>query len=395
MGERFGLPVAVENDANAAALAEWRLGAGRGADELVMLTLGTGVGGGVVLDGALYRGWAELGHMVVVDDGPPCQGTCTGRGHLEAFCSGQRRRPRRRAALGRGRDRRALVDRAAEGDAEALEALAEIGTCSGAAIGSLVNIFDPELVVIGGGFGIAAAELPLPRGARGGAPRGAARPARVSLRIVTPSSAGRGPDRRRAARVRGAASRASRAARGLRDADREPRRRHAARARASSRGRPRALRGHAAHARPARPARDRARGSSATTSTTRRSATRSCCRGSWPASGSRSSRTRACRGSTTRARGWSRGARGGRAGDGAARRRRRSRRRSSRAGSSGERYQFLGYLPRGGKALAALWAELARGRIPPSRSSRRSGCRRRCGRSRPRCPSGRSPCAAS
>jgi len=58
MSERFGVPVAIENDANVAALAEWRLGAGRGADDLIMLTLGTGVGGGLVLDGALYRGWA-------------------------------------------------------------------------------------------------------------------------------------------------------------------------------------------------------------------------------------------------------------------------------------------------------------------------------------------------
>jgi glucokinase len=63
--ERFGLPVGVENDANAAALAEWRLGAGRGTTNLVMLTLGTGVGGGLVLDDRLYRGWAELGHVVV------------------------------------------------------------------------------------------------------------------------------------------------------------------------------------------------------------------------------------------------------------------------------------------------------------------------------------------
>ena len=87
-GRRFGVPVAVENDANVAALAEWKLGAGRGRSSLVMLTLGTGVGGGIVLDGGLYRGWAELGHVVVVADGPPCQGNCTGRGHLEAVASG-------------------------------------------------------------------------------------------------------------------------------------------------------------------------------------------------------------------------------------------------------------------------------------------------------------------
>ena len=107
LGERFGIPVAVENDANVAALAEWKLGAGRGAENLVLLTLGTGVGGGVIMDGALYRGWAELGHVVVVADGPPCQGTCTGRGHLEAVASGNAADRAAREALGRGSDRRA------------------------------------------------------------------------------------------------------------------------------------------------------------------------------------------------------------------------------------------------------------------------------------------------
>jgi glucokinase len=69
--DRFGVPVGVENDGNAIALAEWRVGAGRGATDLVALALGTGVGGGVVIDGRLYRGWAELGHVVVAADGPP------------------------------------------------------------------------------------------------------------------------------------------------------------------------------------------------------------------------------------------------------------------------------------------------------------------------------------
>jgi glucokinase len=87
--ERFQVPVGVENDGNAIALAEWRAGAGRGTNDLVALALGTGVGGGVVLDGKLYRGWAELGHVVVDADGPPCQGNCHGRGHLEAVASGE------------------------------------------------------------------------------------------------------------------------------------------------------------------------------------------------------------------------------------------------------------------------------------------------------------------
>ncbi len=85
---RFGLPVAVENDANAAALAEWKVGAGRSVSNLVLLTLGTGVGGGIVLDDRLYRGWAEVGHMVLVANGIPCPGSCHGLGHVEAYVSG-------------------------------------------------------------------------------------------------------------------------------------------------------------------------------------------------------------------------------------------------------------------------------------------------------------------
>jgi glucokinase len=162
LGERFGVPGSVENDANAAALAEWRLGAGRGADDLVMLTLGTGVGGGVVSGGALYRGWAELGHVVVVEDGPACQGHCTGRGHLEALASGN---AGDRAAVelwGEGAGAERLVKDARAGDEDARAALARIGAHLGAGIGSLVNIFGTRLVVIGGGFGAAAFELLLP-----------------------------------------------------------------------------------------------------------------------------------------------------------------------------------------------------------------------------------------
>jgi glucokinase len=86
LAKRFGVPVAIENDANAAALAEHRSGAGRGSHHMIMLTLGTGVGGGLILDGNLYRGAigaaAELGHMTLDLHGPPCQGRCPGRGHL-------------------------------------------------------------------------------------------------------------------------------------------------------------------------------------------------------------------------------------------------------------------------------------------------------------------------
>jgi glucokinase len=153
---RFGIPVSLENDANLAALAEWKLGAGRGAENIVVLTLGTGVGGGLVLDGSLYRGIAELGHVVVVADGPPCQGNCTGRGHLEAVASGNAADRAAEKLWGEGANAELLVGRAEEGDPEAIEALAGMGHLLGAAIGSFVNTFAPELVIVGGGFGLAA-----------------------------------------------------------------------------------------------------------------------------------------------------------------------------------------------------------------------------------------------
>jgi glucokinase len=154
---RFGLPVGVENDANAATLAEWKLGAGKGAQTLVMLTLGTGVGGGLVLDGRLYRGWAELGHVVLLAGGPPCQGHCHGHGHVEALVSGTAADRAAVELYGEGSDARELVARATDGDVQARAKLAEIAALLGTAIGSLANVFDPELVVVGGGFGEAAA----------------------------------------------------------------------------------------------------------------------------------------------------------------------------------------------------------------------------------------------
>jgi glucokinase len=181
--ERFGVPVGIENDGNAIALAEWRLGAGRGATDLIAIGLGTGVGGGLVLDGRLYRGWAELGHIVVLADGPPCQGNCDGRGHLEAVASGE---AAERAAIelwGDGADARRLVEAAHEGDEAARAATDRIGHYLGIAIGSLTNVFAPDVVVVGGGFGIAAWEL-LREPAVAAARREALAPADETLRIV-------------------------------------------------------------------------------------------------------------------------------------------------------------------------------------------------------------------
>jgi glucokinase len=181
--ERFGLPVGCENDANAAGLAEWRLGAGRGASDLVMLTLGTGVGGGLVLGERLYRGWAELGHVVVVAHGPPCQGNCHGRGHLEAVVSGLAADRAARELWGDDADAYRLVESAQHGHEDALAALRRIGEFLGAGIGSFVNMFDPDVVVIGGGFGAAAGELVLGP-ARAIARREALQPADERLRVV-------------------------------------------------------------------------------------------------------------------------------------------------------------------------------------------------------------------
>ena len=186
MRERFGLPVGIDNDANAATLAEWAHGAGRGTRHMVMLTLGTGVGGGLILDGKPYRGaigaGAELGHMVIDLDGPPCQGACTGRGHLEALASGHAATTAAQEQFGPAVDAHRLVRLANEGDAAAVGLLAELGHRLGAGIASLVNIFNPELVVVGGGFSAAGDFLLEP--ARELVAREALSPARELVRIV-------------------------------------------------------------------------------------------------------------------------------------------------------------------------------------------------------------------
>lgn len=182
-GRRHGLPVGVENDGNAAALAEWRLGAARGVRDALALTLGTGVGGGLVLDGRLYRGWAEFGHVVVDADGPPCQGNCHGRGHLEGEASGLAADRAARELYGEDADAHVLVERARAGDPGATAALGRIGHLLGLAIGSFVNLFAPEVIVVGGGFGAAAGDLVL-EPARAGARREAIAPADGRLRIV-------------------------------------------------------------------------------------------------------------------------------------------------------------------------------------------------------------------
>lgn len=184
MAERHALPVAIDNDGNAAAVAEWRAGAARGAKHVVMLTLGTGVGGGLILDGRPYRGatggGAELGHVVVEYDGPPCP--CGGRGHLESFASGKAAGAVARELYGPESTARELVRRGEAGERDAVAALTEIGRRLGAGIASFVNAFEPEVVVVGGGFGEAGELLLAP--AREVTARDALAPARDTVRIV-------------------------------------------------------------------------------------------------------------------------------------------------------------------------------------------------------------------
>jgi glucokinase len=174
LSRRFGVPVFVDNDANCAGLAEAQLTDDAPASHLVMLTLGTGVGGAVVIDGTIFRGatglGAELGHVTVEANGPACPGNCPGRGCLEALCSGT---ALERDATELGKDRpdtplgriyaergrvtgREAVEAAGGGDADARGLLDRLGTYLGVGIASFVNAFEPEHLVIGGGLWRAA-----------------------------------------------------------------------------------------------------------------------------------------------------------------------------------------------------------------------------------------------
>ena len=184
MRERHGLPVGIDNDANAATIGEWHAGAAKGVRNVVMLTLGTGVGGGLILAGRPFRGTtgvgAELGHIVIGLDGPPCG--CGGHGHLESYAAGRVADAAARRLYGEGSDGHELVERANNGEREAVEALAEIGRALGAGVASFVNVFEPEIVVVGGGFGSAGELLLGP--AREVLAREGLEPARDTVRVV-------------------------------------------------------------------------------------------------------------------------------------------------------------------------------------------------------------------
>ncbi len=170
MKEKLGLPVFIDNDANVAALAELRAGAARGAKQALMITVGTGIGGGIVIDGEIYRGAtgsaAELGHIVIDVNGPPCQGACPNNGCFETMASGTAliRYAEEEAAAhpgsalggalaaGKTLDGALVSGLAAKGDQPALEVMEKIGFYIGVGVTSLVNVFNPEIFVLGGGI---------------------------------------------------------------------------------------------------------------------------------------------------------------------------------------------------------------------------------------------------
>jgi len=165
--ERTGLPTRLENDATAAALGEHRFGGGRGSRYMLYITMSTGVGGGIIIDGEMYGGKSgaagELGHVVLDMNGPPCG--CGARGCLESLASGTAIAEKGEQLLDNGKSpilarlraengpvTAEMMHRAAElGDNASREVFREAGHYFGVALASYVNIFDPEVIVVGGG----------------------------------------------------------------------------------------------------------------------------------------------------------------------------------------------------------------------------------------------------
>lgn len=169
LAERLGLPVQVDNDATCAAWAERELGAARGADHAVLVTLGTGIGAGIVADGRLYRGRhgfaGEAGHMIVDPNGPRCP--CGQRGCWERYASGSGLGRIAREAAHAGRAARIVelaggdaegvrgehvTVAAAEGDGDALTVMETYGWWLALGLANLANLLDPEVFVLGGGL---------------------------------------------------------------------------------------------------------------------------------------------------------------------------------------------------------------------------------------------------
>lgn len=165
--ERLSLPVIVDNDVNCAAYGEYRRGAGRGTSCFACVTLGTGVGGGIVTGGTILRGSSgfagEIGHTLIQIDGPVC--SCGRRGHLEALVGAAAIVERARRAMESGnksvlRDFKTITvkdinDAALTGDIPAIAVLAETGRHLGYGLCNLVHLFNPEVIAVGGGIAAA------------------------------------------------------------------------------------------------------------------------------------------------------------------------------------------------------------------------------------------------
>src|SRR6201999_2851214 len=165
ISERVGLPVFLDNDGNVAAYAEHLYGAARGNPTMVMLTIGTGIGGGLILGGQIFRGatgaGAELGHVVIQADGPPCQGNCPNHGCVESLASGTALGREGKAAAestpdsalgklhaeGQTIDGTAVTEVALAGDELAISVFDLIGSRLGVACASFANIFQPNAIV--------------------------------------------------------------------------------------------------------------------------------------------------------------------------------------------------------------------------------------------------------
>lgn len=161
--ERFQVPVAVGNDANLAALGEWKFGAGIGHSHLIYVTISTGIGGGIIIDNRLLLGAqglaGEIGHVTVIPDGPPCG--CGGYGHLEAIASGTAITRWVKEELQNGvqsnlqyvklLNAKTISEAAQKGDWLGIAALSRAANYVGVALADLLHIFNPTAIIIGGG----------------------------------------------------------------------------------------------------------------------------------------------------------------------------------------------------------------------------------------------------
>jgi glucokinase len=200
MSDRLGVPAFIDNDGNVTTLVEVQFGAARGARDVIGLTIGTGIGGGLVLDGKLFRGsrgsGAELGHMVIDHNGPPCQGNCPNFGCLETFASGNAigregleaaelepdSELGRAAASGEAITGELVTQLALGGDEVSRMVVGQIGRMLGVGLANFVNIFNPDVIVVGGGA-MAAGDLLL-EPARAEMMARALRPNRDQVKVV-------------------------------------------------------------------------------------------------------------------------------------------------------------------------------------------------------------------